>query len=94
MSADAAPLGGSHVRSVAVGSDAPSGAARVLLRGSGLELEGDELTFSSRPNPQCPGSGTYQWSIEGDKLHLEPVGTDRCPFRVEWAANRTYTRFD
>jgi hypothetical protein len=62
--------------------------------GSGrIEVEGDEITFSGSPNPQCPGSGTYRWSIEGDKLHLEPVGTDPCPFRADWAGNRTYTRF-
>jgi hypothetical protein len=62
--------------------------------GSGrVEVEGDEITFSGSGDPQCPGSGTYRWSIEGDNLHLEPVGTDPCPFRVEWASNRTYTRF-
>ena len=58
-----------------------------------IEVEGDEITFSGSGDPQCPGSGTYRWSIEGDNLHLEPVGTDPCPFRVEWASNRTYTRF-
>lgn len=63
--------------------------------GSGrIEVVGDEITFSSKPNPQCPGSGTYRWSIEGDKLHLEPVGPDPCPFRVDWARNKTYTRVD
>ena len=61
--------------------------------GSGqIEVEGDEITFSGSRG--CPGSGTYRWSIEGDKLHLEPVGTDQCPFRFEWARNRTYTRYD
>ena len=59
-----------------------------------IEVEGDEITFWSTPNPQCPGSGTYRWSIEGDKLHLEPVGPDLCPFRADWARNRTYTRLD
>ena len=48
----------------------------------------------SRAASQCPGSGTYRWSIEGDKLHLEPVGTDACPFRADWAGNETYTRYD
>ncbi len=57
-----------------------------------VEVEGDEITFSGSLG--CPGSGTYRWSIEGDKLHLEPVGTDACPIRAEWAGNRTYTRFD
>ena len=59
-----------------------------------IEVEGDEITFRGSPNPQCPGGGTYRWSIEGDKLHLEPVGTDPCPFQAEWAGNRTYTRYD
>ena len=59
-----------------------------------IEVEGDEITFRGRSNPECPSGGTYRWSIEGDKLHLEPVGTDPCPFQTEWAGNRTYTRFD
>ena len=60
-----------------------------------IEVKGDEITFRGRPNPECPSvGGTYRWSIEGDKLHLEPVGTDPCPFQTEWAGNRTYTRFD
>jgi hypothetical protein len=57
-----------------------------------IEVEGDEITFSG--SRQCPGSGTYRWSIEGDKLDLEPVGTDPCPFRFEWARKGAYTRFD
>jgi hypothetical protein len=57
-----------------------------------IEVEGDEITFSG--SLECPGSGTYRWSIEGDKLHLEPAGTDPCPFRADWAGNRTYTRYD
>ena len=57
-------------------------------------MKGDEITFRGSPNPQCPGGGTYRWSIDGDKLHLEPVGTDPCPFQAEWAGNRTYTRYD
>ena len=57
-----------------------------------IEVEGDEITFSG--SRECPGSGTYRWSIEDDKLHLEPVGTDACPFRAEWAGNRTYKRYD
>jgi len=61
--------------------------------GSGqIEVEGDEITFSG--SLECPGSGTYRWSIEGDELYLEPVGTDPCPFRADWAGNRTYTRYD
>ncbi len=61
--------------------------------GSGqIEVEGDEITFSGSRG--CPGSGSYRWSIEGEKLHLEPVGTDACPFRADWAGNRTYTRYD
>ena len=59
-----------------------------------IEVKGDEITFMGRPDPQCPPGGTYRWSIEGDKLHLEPVGTDPCPFQTEWAGNRTYTRYD
>ena len=57
-----------------------------------IEVEGEEITFSG--SRECPGSGTYQWSIEGDKLHLEPVGTDPCPFRAEWARKGPYTRYD
>jgi hypothetical protein len=61
--------------------------------GSGqIEVEGDEITFSG--SRECPGSGIYRWSIEGDKLHLEPVGSDACPFRADWAGDRTYTRYD
>jgi hypothetical protein len=61
--------------------------------GNGLiEVEGDEITFFG--SRDCPGRGTYRWSIEGDKLDLEPVGTDPCPFRYEWARSETYTRFD
>ena len=68
---------------------------RWLGAGNGrIEVEGDEITFWSTPNPQCPGSGTYRWSIEGDKLHLEPITSDPCPFRADWASNQTYTRFD
>jgi hypothetical protein len=66
-----------------------------LGAGSGrIEVERDEITFRGSPNPQCPPGGTYRWSIEGDKLHLEPIGTDPCPFQAEWAGNRTYTRYD
>ena len=66
-----------------------------LGAGSGrIEVEGDEITFSGSRDPQCPDGGTYRWSIEGDKLHLAPVGTDPCPFQAEWAGNRTYTRYD
>jgi hypothetical protein len=57
-----------------------------------IEVDGNEITFSG--SPQCPGSGTYRWSIEGDKLHLEPVATDPCPFRAEWARKGPYTRYD
>lgn len=59
-----------------------------------IEVDGDEITFRGSPNPECPPGGTYRWSIEGDKLHLEPVGTDPCPFQTDWAGNRTYTRYD
>ena len=59
-----------------------------------IEVEGDQITFRGRSNPECPSGGTYRWSIEGDKLHLEPVGTDPCPFQTEWAGNKTYTRYD
>ena len=67
---------------------------RWLGGGNGrIEVEGDEITFSG--SRECPGSGTYRWSIEGDKLHLEPLGgRDACPFRADWAGNRTYTRYD
>ena len=57
-----------------------------------IEVEGDKIAFSG--SRECPGSGTYRWSMEGDKLHLEPVGTDACPFRADWAGDRTYTRYD
>ena len=57
-----------------------------------IEVEGDEITFSGSGG--CPGSGTYRWSIEGDKLHFEPVGPDACPFRADWAGDRTYKRYD
>ena len=57
-----------------------------------IEVEGDEITFFG--SGECPGRGTYRWSIEGDKLDLEPVGTDPCPFRLEWARSETYTRYD
>ena len=67
----------------------------IVWRGGGngqIEVEGDEITFSG--SLDCPGDGTYQWSIEGDTLHLEPVGTDACPFRAEWARKGPYTRYD
>jgi hypothetical protein len=57
-----------------------------------IEVEGDEITFLG--SNECPGRGTYRWSIDGDKLDLEPVGTDPCPFRFEWARTETYTRYD
>ena len=57
-----------------------------------IEVEGDEITFFG--SGECPGRGTYRWSIEGDKLDLEPVGTDPCPFRYEWARTETYTRYE
>ena len=59
-----------------------------------IEVDGDQITFRGRSNPECPSGGTYRWSIEGDKLHLEPIGTDPCPFQTEWAGNKTYTRYD
>jgi hypothetical protein len=59
-----------------------------------IEVVGDKLTFSGSRDPQCPNGGTYRWSIDGDKLHFEPVGTDPCPFQAEWAGNKTYTRYD
>lgn len=59
-----------------------------------INVDGDEITFSGNRDPQCPDGGTYRWSIEGDKLHLEPVGTDPCPFQAEWAGNQTYSRYD
>ena len=55
-----------------------------------IEVEGDEITFFG--SRDCPGRGTYRWSIEGDKLDLDPIGTDPCPFRFEWARSETYTR--
>jgi hypothetical protein len=58
----------------------------------GIEVDGEEITFLG--SPQCPGRGTYRWSIDSDKLDLEPVGTDPCPFRFEWARSETYTRYD
>lgn len=67
----------------------------IVWRGGGngrIEVEGDEITFSG--SIECPGRGTYRWSIEGDKLHLDPVATDPCPFRAEWARKGPYTRFD
>ena len=64
-----------------------------LGTGSGrIEVDGDEITFSGSSG--CPGSGTYRWSIDGDQLHFEPVGTDACPIRADWAADRTYKRYD
>lgn len=57
-----------------------------------IEVEGDEITFFG--SRECPGRGMYRWSIAGDKLDLEPVGTDPCPFRFEWARSETYTRYD
>lgn len=57
-----------------------------------IEVEGEEITFSG--SRECPGRGTYRWSIDGDKLDLEPIGTDPCPFRYEWARSETYTRYD
>ena len=57
-----------------------------------IEVEGDEITFSGSSG--CPGSGTYRWSIEGDMLHFEPIGTDECPIRADWAGDRTYKRYD
>jgi len=59
-----------------------------------IEVNGDKLTFSGSRDPQCPDGGTYRWSIESDRLHFEPVGTDPCPFQTEWAGNETYTRYD
>jgi hypothetical protein len=57
-----------------------------------IAVEGDEITFSGSGG--CPGNGTYRWSIEGDKLHFDPVGPDACPFRADWAGDRTYKRYD
>jgi hypothetical protein len=57
-----------------------------------IAVEGDEITFSGSSG--CPGDGTYRWSIDGDKLHFEPVGTDACPIRADWAGDRTYKRYD
>jgi hypothetical protein len=57
-----------------------------------IEVEGDEITFFG--SRECPGRGIYRWSIKGDKLDLEPVGIDPCPYRFEWARTETYTRYD
>jgi hypothetical protein len=57
-----------------------------------IAVDGDEITFFG--SGECPGDGTYRWSIEGDQLHFEPIGTDACPIRADWAADRTYKRYD
>ena len=56
----------------------------------GITVEGDVITFLK--STQCDGTGAYRWSLDGDSLHLESIGTDECPGRAFALADQTYTR--
>jgi len=59
-------------------------------RNGRVEVDGDEITFSN--STTCVGDGRYRWSIEGDLLRFEPIGTDQCPNRAPTIAQIEYTR--
>jgi hypothetical protein len=64
--------------------------ARLGIGQGRIAVRGDEIDFLK--SNLCDGIGTYRWSIEGDALHLTPVGVDQCPGRADALWNKTYTR--
>ena len=57
-----------------------------------ISVEGDVITFFK--STECDGMGAYRWTIEGDSLLLESIGSDDCPGRAHALAGETYTRLD
>lgn len=55
-----------------------------------LEVFGDELVLSH--SQLCAGEGRYSWSIEGDNLRFDSIGTDPCDGRSKSFDGVTYTR--
>ncbi|HRP07397.1 MAG TPA: Ig-like domain-containing protein [Gemmatimonadales bacterium] len=42
--------------------------------------------------PNCPGAGSYDWSIVAGSLNFEPFGTDACPRRTQILNDHIWTR--
>jgi hypothetical protein len=55
-----------------------------------LEVFGPELVLSR--STLCAGDGRYRWSIEGDALRFESIGSDACERRQTTLDGVTYTR--
>jgi hypothetical protein len=53
-----------------------------------LEPDDGALLFSH--SDLCTGEGRYAWTLEGDALHLESIGTDACPGRQKSLDGVTY----
>lgn len=53
-----------------------------------LEPDNGALLFSH--SDLCTGVGRYAWTLEGDALHLESIGTDECPGREKSLDGVTY----
>jgi hypothetical protein len=58
-----------------------------------VEAEGDVLTFTSVcGGSNVEGTGRYRWTLEGDSLHLDLIGTDECGGRSAVLEDATYER--
>ncbi len=55
-----------------------------------ISVSGDEIEFFG--SSLCEGTGTYQWSVQGDTLELAPVRDDPCSGRSVVIVGYTYTR--
>lgn len=57
-----------------------------------LELIDGALLFSH--SSLCSGDGRYTWTLDGDKLHLESIGTDQCDGRAKSLNGVAYIRLN
>jgi hypothetical protein len=57
-----------------------------------LELDDGALLFSH--SSLCAGEGRYAWTLDGDTLQLESIGTDACEGREKSLDGATYVRLD
>jgi hypothetical protein len=55
-----------------------------------VQISGDVIQFTD--GTACPGTGLYQWTIDGEALRFSLVQRDPCPGRVEVLAGVTYQR--
>jgi hypothetical protein len=58
-----------------------------------VEAEGDVLTFTSIcGGSNEEGTGRYRWTLKGDTLHFDLIGTDECGGRSDVLEDATYER--